>query len=78
MVRHCLDRRGNRGANRALHVVAAERLSRDERTRSYVARRTSEGKSTRETMRCPKRYMARELHGVLLPTVVPRAPFSAP
>ncbi|MDP9487199.1 MAG: transposase, partial [Actinomycetota bacterium] len=40
VMRHRLNRRGNRDANRALHVVAAERMSRDERTRSYVARRT--------------------------------------
>ena len=78
VVRHRLNRRGNRDANRALHVVAAERMSRDERTRAYVARRTSEGKSTRETMRCLKRYIARELYGVLLALVVPTAPVSAP
>jgi len=78
VVRYRLNRRGNRDANRALHVVAAERMSRDERTRAYVARRTSEGKSTREAMRCLKRYIARELYGVLLSTVVPTAPFSAP
>jgi transposase len=78
VVRHRLNRRGNRDANRALHVVAAERMSRDERTRSYVIKRTSEGKSKRETMRCLKRYIARELYGVLLSTVVPTAPFSAP
>ncbi len=78
VVRYRLNRRGNRDANRALHVVAAERMSRDERTRSYVARRTSEGKSKRETMRCLKRYIARELYGVLLSTVVPTAPVSIP
>ena len=65
VVRHRLNRRGNRDANRALHVVAAERMSRDERTRSYVARRTTEGKSKREIMRCLKRYIAREIYRVL-------------
>ena len=54
VVRYRLNRRGNRDANRALHVVAAERLSRDERTRAYAQRRTAEGKSKRETMRCLK------------------------
>jgi transposase len=77
-MRHRLNRRGNRDANRALHVVAAERMSRDERTRSYVARRTSEGKSKRETMRCLKRYIARELYGVLVSAVVPTTSFSTP
>ena len=77
VVRYRLNRRGNRDANRALHVVAAERMSRDERTRAYAQRRTAEGKSKRETMRCLKRYIARELYGVLLSTMVPSAPFSA-
>ncbi|MDQ3604531.1 MAG: IS110 family transposase, partial [Actinomycetota bacterium] len=43
-----------------------------------VLRRTEEGKSKREIIRCLKRYIARELYGVLLSTVVPVAPFSAP
>jgi transposase len=78
VVRYRLNRRGNRDANRALHVVAAERLSRDERTRAYAERRTAEGKSKRETMRCLKRYIARELYGILLSTVVPTAPLLVP
>lgn len=77
VVRYRLNRRGNRDANRALHVVAAERMSRDERTRAYVEKRTAEGKSKRETMRCLKRYIARELHGILVSAVVPSAPFSS-
>ena len=78
VVRHCLNRRGNRDANRALHVVAAERLSRDERTRAYAERRTAEGKSRRETMRCLKRYIARELYKILVSPVVPTAPLPVP
>jgi transposase len=39
----------------------------DERTRHYVARRTAEGKSKREIMRCLKRYVAREVYRVLIP-----------
>ena len=77
VVRYRLNRRGNRDANRALHVVATERMSRDERTQTYVARRTSEGKSKRETMRCLKRYIAREVYRNLVPAIVPSAPFSA-
>jgi transposase len=53
-------------------------MSRDGRTRTYVVRRTAEGKSWRGTMRCLKRYLARELYGILVSTVVPTAPFSAP
>ena len=64
-VRHHLNRGGNRDANRALHVLALGRMSWDERTREYVARRTAEGKSKREIMRCLKRYAAREVYRIL-------------
>src|SRR5918997_4989759 len=65
-VRYRLNHGGNRDANRALHVLALGRMSWDERTREYVARRTAEGKSKREILRCLKRYVAREVHRVLL------------
>jgi transposase len=78
VVRYRLNRRGNRDANRALHVVATERMSRDERTKAYVARRTEEGKSKREIIRCLKRYVARELYRVLVSAVVPTPSFSGP
>jgi transposase len=78
VVRHRLNRQGNRDANRALHVVATERMSRDERTRAYVARRTEECKSKREIIRCLKRYIARELYRVLISAAIPRPSFSGP
>jgi transposase len=56
---------GNRDANRALHVLALGRMSWDERTREYVLRRTAEGKSKREILRCLKRYVAREVYQIL-------------
>ena len=64
-VRHRLNRGGNRDANRALHVLALGRMSWDERAREYVARRTTEGKSKREILRCLKRYVAREVYRIL-------------
>ena len=64
-VRHRLNRGGNRDANRALHVLVLGRMSWDERTREYVARRTAEGKSKREILRCLKRYVAREVYRIL-------------
>ena len=67
VVRHRLNRGGNRDANRALHLICVVRMRIDERTRRYVARRTAEGKSKREIMRCLKRYVAREVYGVLVP-----------
>ena len=54
VVRHRLNPGGNRDANRALHVVALNRMRRDPRTQEYVARRTAQGKSKREAMRCLK------------------------
>ena len=48
VVRHRLNRGGNRDANRALHLICVVRMRIDERTRHYVARRTAEGKSRRE------------------------------
>jgi transposase len=52
-VRHRLNRHGDRDANRVLYVIAICHMSRDKRTRSYVERRTKEGK-TKEAMRCLK------------------------
>ena len=64
-MRHRLNRQGNRDADRALHVLALGRMSWDERTREYVSRRTAEGKSKREILRCLKRYVAREVYRIL-------------
>jgi len=61
-VRHRLNRGGDREANNALWTIAMTRLSCDERTQRYLARRTAEGKSKREIIRCLKRYIAREIY----------------
>jgi len=66
VVRHRLNRGGNREANRALYMVCLARMRRDHRTKEYVARRTQEGKSKREIIRCLKRYIAREAYRVLV------------
>jgi transposase len=63
--RHRLSRGGNRDANRALYLLAIGRLGWDERTRSYAARRTGEGKTKSEIIRCLKRYIAREVYKAL-------------
>jgi len=75
VVRHRLNRGGNRDANRALHTICMFRMGRDRRTQAYVARRTAEGKSKREIIRCLKRYVAREVYRVLnsgAPSPLPR------
>ena len=66
IVRHRLNRGGNREANRALYMICLARMRRDHRTQEYVARRTAEGKSKREIIRCLKRYVAREVYRVLI------------
>lgn len=62
VARHRLNPGGNRQANHALWRIVFTRMSSDERTRKYVARRAAEGRSTREIMRVLKRYVARELY----------------
>jgi transposase len=63
--RHRLNRGGDRAANRSLHMVAVVRLRYCPRTRAYAARRTAEGLSKREIIRCLKRYIAREVYRAL-------------
>lgn len=56
-----LHRGGDRQANRALHLIAVCRLRYDPRTRAYAARRTTEGLSKKDILRCLKRFIAREV-----------------
>ena len=66
--RHRLNRGGDRRANNALWRIALVRMGHDQRTRDYVTRRTTEGLSKPEIMRCLKRYIAREIYAALRPT----------
>ena len=75
IVRHRLNRGGNRDANRPLYMIAVGRMSWDERTRTYVAKRTAEGKSKPEIIRCLKRFIACEVYRVL--TASPHMPATA-
>jgi transposase len=77
-VRHRLNRHGDRDANRALYVIAICRMSRDKRTRSYVQRRTKEGKTKKEIIRCLKRYIAREVYRILTSLFPNKPPISVP
>jgi transposase len=71
--RHRLNRGGDRALNKAIHTIARSRMRDCPATRAYVARRTAEGKSTREIRRCLKRYIARQLHRFLSATMTPTA-----
>ena len=61
VVRHRLDRGGDRRLNRALHTIVLGLRRIDDETKRYIARRVAEGKSEREAVRCLKRYLARSL-----------------
>lgn len=74
VVRHRLNRGGDRDANRALHLICVVRMRHDGRTREYVSRRTAEGKSKREIMRCLKRYIARQVYRLLAPKAAASPP----
>jgi len=56
--RHRLNRGGNRQLNRALHTIALVQARTDPRAKAYMARRTAEGKSRLEALRCLKRHLA--------------------
>ena len=75
--RHRLNRGGDRAANNALYVVVLGRLRYDQRTRAYAARRTTEGLSKPEIIRCLKRFVARELYNALQPVNPPKDPADA-
>jgi transposase len=60
--RHRLNRGGDRQANHALWQIVITRMSSHPPTRSYVERRSKEGLSKKEIIRCLKRYAAREVY----------------
>lgn len=63
--RHRLNRGGDRRANAALYRIALVRMRYHEATKRYVAKRTAEGRTKAEIIRCLKRYVAREIFAVL-------------
>ena len=66
--RHRLNRGGDRHANAAIYRIVLCRMRWDPRTRTYVTRRTTEGLSKKEIIRCLKRYLVREIYPDLLRT----------
>lgn len=63
--RHRLNRGGDRQANAAVHRIVITRLRRDPRTQDYMTRRTAEGLSKAEIIRCLKRHVIREIYRAL-------------
>ncbi|KNE78633.1 MULTISPECIES: IS110 family transposase [Streptomyces] len=67
--RHRLSRGGDRAANAALYRIALVRMSSDTRTREYVARQTTAGRTKKEIIRLLKRAITREIFRCLTTTV---------
>jgi transposase len=72
--RQRLDQGGNRQINAALHRIIVTRARCHQPTRDYIARRRGEGKSTREAIRCLKRYLVRDVWRLLQPPLPTRTP----
>ena len=60
--RHRLNRGGDRQANAALYMIVVSRLRWHQPSQAYMQRRLADGKTRKETMRCLKRYVARQVH----------------
>jgi len=69
--RHRLNRGGDRRANAALYRIVIVRMRHDPATRAYVTKRTAQGKTKRDIIRCLKRYVARELFRTLTTDLTP-------
>jgi transposase len=65
VIRHRLNRGGDRQLNRALHTIVMLRQVHHGPTRAYTSRRVAQGKSEREIRRCLKRTIARQLYRLL-------------
>jgi transposase len=63
--RHRLNRGGDRDANCAIHQIVLVRMANDPATKAYIAKRKADGKTIRETIRCLKRAVTREMHAHL-------------
>lgn len=71
VTRYRLHRGGDRQANRTLHLIVVNRMRWHAPTKAYVERRTLEGKTKKEIMRCLKRAVVREIYKAM------RADFAA-
>ncbi len=70
--RHRLNRAGDRQTNSALYRIALVRMRFDQPTREYVERRTAEGRTKKDIIRCLKRYIARQMYPLIRATLQPR------
>ena len=70
--RYRLHRGGDRQANAAIYLIVVNRLRWHPATRAYVQRRTAEGKTKKEIIRCLKRAVVREIYTALRADLAPK------
>ncbi len=73
---HRLNRGGDRQLNHALHIIALARAQHDPATKEYLARKQTEGQTTKGALRCLKRSLARRFYRLL--TEPPLTPTNDP
>lgn len=69
--RHRLHRGGDRDANSTIHLIVINRLRWHEPSKRYMQRRTQEGKTKKDVIRCLKRAVIRELYRALQADLCP-------
>lgn len=69
-----LNRGGGRQLNKAIYTIALIRMNRDQATRDYVAKRTSQGRTKKEIIRSLERYIARQIYGLCIGPKTPSYP----
>lgn len=72
--RHRLDRQGNRRLNCAIHRIAITQARTHPPARAYLARKQTEGKTTKEAIRALKRHLARTIHNTMTTQPQPTTP----
>jgi len=63
--KHRINHGGHRQLNAAIYRTVIVRMQHHEPTKAYVARRTAEGKSKRDIIRCLKGYVIREVYHLI-------------
>ena len=63
--KHRINHGGHRQLNSAIYRTVIVRMQHHETTKAYIARRTAEGKSKRDIIRCLKRYVIREVYHLI-------------
>ena len=64
--RHRLFRGGHRQANAAIYRIVTVRMRWHQPTLDYVGRRTAQGLTKKDIIRCLKRFVAREIYNALI------------